>query len=324
MRGNDWTRVLGWPGYKVYRHEIDEPGKRLKLWVRRKRANKLLVCSGCGKPRGEIVASYEREVRDLPWSEYLTTVVVELHRVRCPDCGVKTEKCRCCRAKRPSASASRTRSGRPARAPRPAAWRKQFGLAASTVRAIDLRYLRALVRVAAQAGPAADGRGRDLSGQEAEVHHRGEQSGDRGAAVVRRRAQEGDAGRVLRPAAEPLPARRGSGRLRRYVGAVPQSIEQWLPNCRIVYDKFHIIKHANAAVDEIRRAEFFRKGGPARELVKGKRWLLLTRWVHLTANKKQQLNELFALNRRVMKAYLLKESLDRLWSYTMKDRCCAT
>ena len=27
------------------------------------------------------------------------------------------------------------------------------------------------------------------------------------------------------------------------------------------------------------------------------------------------LNELFALNRRVMKAYLLKESLDRLWSY---------
>ena len=52
-----------------------------------------------------------------------------------------------------------------------------------------------------------------------------------------------------------------------------------------------------------------------RELVKGKRWLLLTRWLHLTARKKQQLNELFALNRRVMKAYLLKESLDRLWTY---------
>jgi transposase len=27
------------------------------------------------------------------------------------------------------------------------------------------------------------------------------------------------------------------------------------------------------------------------------------------------LNELFALNRRVMKAYLLKESLERLWNY---------
>jgi transposase len=52
-----------------------------------------------------------------------------------------------------------------------------------------------------------------------------------------------------------------------------------------------------------------------RGVVKGKRWLLLSRWVHLDIGKKQQLNTLFALNRRVMKAYLLKESLDRLWTY---------
>src|ERR1700716_2845917 len=76
------------------------------------------------------------------------------------------------------------------------------------------------------------------------------------------------------------------------------------------------MKRANEAVAEVRRAEFFRKGGAARELIKGKHWLLLTRWVHLNSNKKRQLNELFALNRRVMKAYLLKESLDRLWNYT--------
>jgi len=34
----------------------------------------------------------------------------------------------------------------------------------------------------------------------------------------------------------------------------------WVPRCRIVYDKFHIMQHANDAVDEVRRAEFFRKG----------------------------------------------------------------
>ena len=50
--------------------------------------------------------------------------------------------------------------------------------------------------------------------------------------------------------------------------------------------------------------------------MKGKRWLLLSRWVHLNMDKKRQLNELFTLNRRVMKAYLLRESLDRLWNYT--------
>jgi transposase len=42
-----------------------------------------------------------------------------------------------------------------------------------------------------------------------------------------------------------------------------QSIEQWLPKCRIIYDKFHIMQHANVAVDQVRRAEFFRKGGAA-------------------------------------------------------------
>jgi transposase len=93
------------------------------------------------------------------------------------------------------------------------------------------------------------------------------------------------------------------------------SMAEWIPNCRIVYDKFHVMQHANAAVDEVRRAEFFRKGGRMRDLVKGKRWLLLSRWVNLTPGKRQQLNQLFALNRKVFKAYLLKESLDRLWTY---------
>jgi len=35
----------------------------------------------------------------------------------------------------------------------------------------------------------------------------------------------------------------------------------------------------------------------------------------LTDAKQQQLNQLFYLNRKVMKAYLLKESLDRVWNY---------
>jgi transposase len=93
------------------------------------------------------------------------------------------------------------------------------------------------------------------------------------------------------------------------------SLEQWARNCRIVYDKFHVLQHANKAIDEVRRAEFFRKGGRMRGVVKGKRWVLLTRWMNLDSQKRQQLNDLFALNRRVMKAYLLKESLERLWTY---------
>jgi hypothetical protein len=66
----------------------------------------------------------------------------------------------------------------------------------------------------------------------------------------------------------------------------------------------------------VRRAESLRKGGAAREVVRGKRWLLLSRWAHLNTNKKRQLNQLFALNRRVLKDYLLKQAWIGCWSYT--------
>lgn len=46
LRDKHWTRLWEWTGYKVYRHEIDEPGKRLKLWLRRERANKFFGLFG--------------------------------------------------------------------------------------------------------------------------------------------------------------------------------------------------------------------------------------------------------------------------------------
>jgi len=93
------------------------------------------------------------------------------------------------------------------------------------------------------------------------------------------------------------------------------SIEEWTPQCKIVYDKFHIMQRANDAIDEVRRAEFFRQGLKKRGLIKGKKWLLLSRWKNLTRRHRGELNQLFQLNRRVFKAYLLKESLERLWKY---------
>jgi hypothetical protein len=74
MSENEWTKILRWPGYRVYRSEINEQDKTLRLWVRRKRGNRKLECSGCGRKIQEIAEVYEREVRDLPWSEYRALV----------------------------------------------------------------------------------------------------------------------------------------------------------------------------------------------------------------------------------------------------------
>jgi transposase len=313
LRNNDWTRVLGWPGYRVYRSEINEEAKALKLWVRRKSGT--VVCSGCGGWVSQIAEVYEREVRDLPCFEYRTTVVVELYRVRCPDCGVKSEKIPQLPSKAPFSKRFEDAVGESCESAAARRVAKQYGLAASTVRCIDLRYLERW------AGERRKPRLRQLGVDE--IHLGKKQK----FLTVASNLESG----------EPLWFGRGrkketldeffrkqlNARQRRGIEAVcvdmwepyRQSIEQWTPGCRIIYDKFHIMQHANRAVDEVRRAEFFRKGGRMRGVVKGKRWLLLTRWVNLTAGKRRQLNQLFTLNRRLLKAYLLKESLDRLWDY---------
>ena len=54
---------------------------------------------GCGRKFGIYNDFSEREVRDLPSSSRLTTVVVAVYRVRCPDCGVKVERVLCYRGR---------------------------------------------------------------------------------------------------------------------------------------------------------------------------------------------------------------------------------
>lgn len=316
MRENDWTRVLGWPGYRVYRHEIKESAKSLTLWVRRKRGNRKLVCSGCGRKFGDAYDSYEREVRDLPWSEYRTTVVVELYRVRCPDCGIKAEKVPLLPSKAPFSKRFEDAVGLACESAAVRRVARAFGLAASTVRAIDLRYLKRWA--AGRRKPALRQMGVDEiylgKKQKFMTVVSNLESGEPLWFGPERRKETLDEFFEKQLSAFQRSAIRGA--CVDMWEPFRQSLEQWTSNCRIVYDKFHIMQHAASAVDEVRRAEFFRQGGAAREIVKGKRWLLLSRWVHLNTDKKRQLNELFALNRRVMKAYLLKESLDRLWNYT--------
>jgi len=315
VRDNDWTKILGWPGYRVYRTEIDEGAKTLKLWVRRKPGNRKVVCSGCGRRVSEICEVYEREVRDLACFEYQTTVVLELYRVRCPQCGVKTEKVEQLPSKAPFSKRFEEAVGQACESAAARQVAKRLGLAASTARAIDLRYLERWS--AGRRKPALRQMGVD------EIYLGKKQ---KFMTVVSNLET-----------VEPLwmgPERKKETldeffrtqlqeRQRREIEAIcvdmwkpyGLSLEQWAPQGRIIYDKFHVLQHAQQAVDEVRRAEFFRQGGRKRELVKGKRWLLLSRWVNLDTGQKRQLNQLFSLNRRVMKAYLLKESLDRLWNY---------
>jgi transposase len=52
---------------------------------------------------------------------------------------------------------------------------------------------------------------------------------------------------------------------------------------------------------------------------RGKRWLLLRRWKTVRGSKRTELQQLFATNHRLFKAYVLREQLDRLWTYKTRE-----
>jgi transposase len=312
---NEFTRILDWPGYRVYRQEIDEKSKVLKLWVRRKRGNRKLECSGCGRKFTEACDARERTVRDLPWSAFRTTVFIEVYRVQCPDCGVKVEKVPLLPGKAPFSKRFEDAVGLACEGAPVRRVARQFGLPSSTVRAIDLRYLERWAE--GRRKPALRQMGVD------EIHLGKKEKFLTVVTNLESREPLWFGRERKKETLDQFFETELTTRQRRGIESAcvdmwepfRLSLAQWAPNCRIVYDKFHIMQHANAAVDEVRRGEFFRKGMQMRGLVKGKRWLLLSRWINLSSAKRQELSALFALNRKLFKAYLLKESLDRLWNY---------
>src|SRR5579864_1059489 len=297
--------------------EIDERGKKLKLWVRRKKAGLKLICSRCGQhvPAARIHEVCEREVRDLPCFEYATTVVVETYRVRCSRCGIRAEKVAQLPSKSPFSKRFEDAVSQACESASARQVARRMGLVESTVRAIDLRYLErweAKRRLPPLRQMGVDEIYRGKKGKFLTVVCNLETGEPLWFGQERKKETLDEFFRTQ------LVSRQ---RKRIEAACVDMwepfrlSIEQWAPECKIVYDKFHILQHANDAVDEVRKAEFFRQGPKKRGLIKGKKWLLLSRWANLTEAHRGELNRLFQMNRRVFKAYLLKESLERLWNY---------
>src|ERR1017187_43234 len=311
----EWTAILSWPGHRVYRHELDEEAKTLKLWVRRKPVHRGFEGRGWGGRVHQVHDGREREVRDLPWSVYRATVVVEVHRLRCPECGARVEKIEQLPSKAPFSKRFEEIVGEACERAAASQVARRFHLPETTVRAIDLRYLERW-----------DPRRRKPALKQIGVDeiYRGKKDKFLRVGSNRETGEPLWFGKERKKETldEYFRTQLRSGPRKRIEAACVDmwepfrlSIEEWAPACRIVYDKFHIIQHANDAVDEVRRAEFFRKGRKMRDVIKGKKWLLLSRWKNLARNQRGVLNRVFQLNRRVFKAYLLKESLEKLWDY---------
>ena len=97
--------------------------------------------------------------------------------------------------------------------------------------------------------------------------------------------------------------------------AFEKSTKENIPDAAILYDKFHVIRHLNEALDKVRRLEYKRVNEKTRKYIKGQKYTLLSRKDNLSLKGKRSLQKLFKINKRLNVAYILKESFGQLWSY---------
>ena len=91
-----------------------------------------------------------------------------------------------------------------------------------------------------------------------------------------------------------------------YVGAVTSRA----PQAQVVFDRFHVQRLVQDALDEVRRAEVRAlEGTGERQGLKKTRWALLKNQWNLSAAEHQRLSEIQRTNRRLYRAYLLKTAL---------------
>ena len=114
---------------------------------------------------------------------------------------------------------------------------------------------------------------------------------------------EGSSGSIQAVAMDMWPA---------YIGAVTEA----LPEAAIVFDRFHIKKHLNEAVDKVRRQEHRQLSAAGNLSLTGTKYLWLRRHEDLRQRAAAQFRSLLVQDLQTGTAWALKENFDRFWKYT--------
>ena len=98
-----------------------------------------------------------------------------------------------------------------------------------------------------------------------------------------------------------------------YVNSVTEHLED--AEEKIVFDRFHIMKHMGEAVDAVRKREHRALRAEGIETLTGSKYLWLYAERNLPAKHKSRFRALKVLSLKTARAWAIKESLSVLWSY---------
>lgn len=309
----------GWEGYELGTvGRLRREGRPDAVWIELlPRTDRPKLCSGCREPVAAVHDRQERWIQDLPLFDTAVELLVHRCRLDCSRCGPKLEHLSWLApyqrvTQRLALSVARLCRRLPVKHVA-----EYFDLHWDTVKAIDKAHLESTLPE------------RDLSRVEViAMDDFAIRKGHRFATIiidpVRKEVLWVGQGRgleELRPFFEQM-GQSGRARLRAAVmdmwGPYELAVRQHCPNAEVVFDLFHVVsKYGREVIDRVRvdEADRLRTDRPARQVVKGARWLLLRNAQHVSPAERIQLNELLAANRALWVVYVLKDDLKRLWDF---------
>jgi transposase len=98
-----------------------------------------------------------------------------------------------------------------------------------------------------------------------------------------------------------------------YIAAVRERVPQGLD--KVVFDKFHVLRLMNEAVDQVRRREHQQLRAQHNELLTGSKYLWLYHPDNLPEHLLPRFTELRQMDLQVSRAWAIKETLSQLWTY---------
>ena len=95
-----------------------------------------------------------------------------------------------------------------------------------------------------------------------------------------------------------------------------KGVKENLPQAEITFDKFHILKIINEAVDKVRKEEV-----GANKLLKGTKYIWLKNYNNLTEKQKEQLNTLTMsnMNIKTIRAYNIRQSFQDIYQASTQE-----
>ncbi len=100
--------------------------------------------------------------------------------------------------------------------------------------------------------------------------------------------------------------------------AYTEAIKHHCPHATLVIDRFHVVKALNQAVDEVRMEQWRALNTGGRKAIKGLRWLLGMHSTNRTKGQSRFLNNLRHSNRRIHRAWVLKDEFEHIWNYSYR------